>query len=175
MNSTKHIDEKFNQLFKELELDFHLQDDVDCYRWMFDKAVEFALKQQPVTKSALTTKNFHRKVEPVINTKENHMQNDQDLIPFPSFYLLDNSHELTQSEVQTLQFVLRTILNHVGQERAEAKRISKTLYKMCDKDKPETEEFFHMLNNVRNSARQQREFYLKLSKIQNKIKKMQKY
>lgn len=169
--------EKFNELFTELKSDVKVSDDVDFYRWIFDQAVAFALKQQPVTKSALTTKNFPSTLQSFTQQKEQNMQIN--LPSFPSQFIMmleaDDSVDLTQAEIQTLQFVLRTILNHVGIERSETKRLSKVLFNLCDKEKPETEEYFNMLNNVRNTQRKQREFYLKLSKIQNKIKKLQKY
>lgn len=100
-------------------------------------------------------------------------------IPFPSFFMYGGfngfySEQLNQSEIQRLQFVLRTILNHIGQEREETKRHAKILYTKCDKADCNTQEMFDFLNSVRNVQRKQKKFYKELSVIQNKLKKMQK-
>jgi hypothetical protein len=185
--------QEFNRIWSEVQQQkISHPYDIDVYRYVFDQALEFALKQQKVATCALT----EPKTQPTIQTskpqqKEITMNNististENDQVPFPSFFLLDDLAEmigfdsiaetrLNQSELQTLQFVLRTILNSLTEDRAYLNRAAKVLYTKCDPEVPESEEYFDLLNNTRDGLRKSTQFYKSLASIQNKIKRMQK-
>lgn len=168
------IDQKFEDLRKKLlEVGIDITEN-PLYRYVFDQAIAFALKQQ-TQKPLLTSTNKVTTLQLSTQPKEKTMQFYEDeQVPFPSFFLLNEQSVLSQSDLQRLQFVLRTILNSISNSRYDLARNASQLYTLCDPAKPETEQFFEMLNNVRESQRQSKKFYKQLAAIQNKLKKLQK-
>ena len=184
------IQEEFNRIWSEVQQQKLAHPyDVDVYRYVFDQALKFALKQQKSETCRLTAP----KTQPTIQTskpqqKEIYMNDiDDEQVPFPSFFLLDDlakmlnfntdsfaETRLNQSELQTLQFVLRTILNSITEDRAYLNRAAKVLYTKCDPEVPESGQYFDLLNHTRDGLRKSTQFYKSLANIQNKIKRMQK-
>lgn len=89
-------------------------------------------------------------------------------------YLEHTQSALTQTQVQQLSHVLRTILNEFDKNRQECKYIVRNLWDKCNPLDPETQVEYTTMNRYKAIGRELKHTTKKLSEIQRVLKKLQK-
>ena len=81
----------------------------------------------------------------------------------------------SQSEIQQMRAMLRTIINATEQREANLKEMQKELNKYCDKDsedKGQAEQAFRIYNDIRTVRRELKQKRCVMSNVQRKLRQM---
>lgn len=81
----------------------------------------------------------------------------------------------SQSEIQQMRAMLRTIINATEQREANLKEMQKELNKYCDKDaadKVKAEHAFKVYNDIRTVRRELKQKRCVMSNVQRKLRQM---
>lgn len=81
----------------------------------------------------------------------------------------------SQSEIQQMRAMLRTIINATEQREANLKEMQKELNKYCDKDatdKVKAEQAFKVYNDIRTVRRELKQKRCVMSNVQRKLRQM---
>lgn len=96
---------------------------------------------------------------------------DAALLTKPQVRIRVNQETLTRQDMQYLSNVLSKALTQGENFKQSAKRSADALWRKCDKNDPETAEYFSQLNRLRNFQRNMKRAFNKLAVIQSKLKR----
>jgi hypothetical protein len=82
------------------------------------------------------------------------------------------SYELTKQDLMVLKHHIAGVLADMEESIQKSSVVSGVLWNYCDKEHPESVEFFKQYNAERNAIRRLRTKLNKLTKVQRKIKKL---
>ena len=86
--------------------------------------------------------------------------------------MTNRTNHLTEGDIARLITFNRRLLRTTNERLFQLKGIANALYDQVDKTKPETQANFHIMNIVRDSIREGKQFRANQERIQKSLKKM---
>jgi len=138
-----------------------LQDNEIDMAYLFWSRAEDAMQKKPLQKPRLLVTDSQEEImNKVMNTEKFNLQST-----------IPDDNTLSVSEMQYLSCILKAELRSTGNYNTSLKRIAQNFWLRCNKDDPETYEYFDTLKRCLSAKSKLKNDTKKLAIIQSKLKK----